>query len=172
MIQKLLRKQALGLRHLQPLHTPCLRRGLFLPRPGKRPKKKGAAQAPRGLLFRELSLWWTRKLLPCERLGIHEAQVLDGTARKSPFPPAAKVGEARRARELTGNFKTASQKILTLMRPTPASPTAAPVVGRDVRTNSLREADPRKHGWWEWAPHSGVPHPESPTARRSIRRPP
>ena len=55
---------------------PCLRRGLFLARPRKRPKKKGAclrgaprcrqaAQAPRGLLFRELSLGRKRKLLPC-----------------------------------------------------------------------------------------------------------
>ena len=78
--------------------------GLFLARPRKRPKKKGAAQTPRGLLFRELSLWWKRKLLPCERLGIHEAQVMDGTARKSPIRSAAKAVEARRGR--TDGFYT------------------------------------------------------------------
>ena len=55
-------------------------------------KRRAPLRAPRGLLFRELSLWWERKLLPCERLEIHEAQVMDGTARKSPFPPAAFVG--------------------------------------------------------------------------------
>ena len=32
-------------------------------------------------------LWWQRALLPCERLGIHEAKAVDGTAQKSPFPP-------------------------------------------------------------------------------------
>ena len=72
--------------------------GLFLARPRKRPKKKGAAQTPRGLLFRELSLGWKQKLLPCERLGIHEAKALDGTARKSPFTPPPNAREAKRVR--------------------------------------------------------------------------
>ena len=76
----------------------------FVARPGKRPKKKGAClsacdahrqarrtalQAGRGLLFRELPLWWKRKLLPCGPLGRFWTMVMDGTARKSPFNPAA-----------------------------------------------------------------------------------
>ncbi len=86
---------------------PCLRRGLFLARPRKRPKKKGAclrgaprcrqaAQAPRGLLFRELPLWSIPEFVPCERWGIHKAKALDGTARKSPFTPHRTRRQARR----------------------------------------------------------------------------
>ncbi len=68
----------------------------FVARPGKRPKKKGAClpvcvrrTGRRGLLFRELPLWWKRKLLPCGPLGRFWTMVMDGTARKSPFNPAA-----------------------------------------------------------------------------------
>ncbi len=86
---------------------PCLRRGLFLARPRKRPKKKGAclrgaprcrqaAQTPRGLLFRELPLWSIPEFVPCERWGIHKAKALDGTARKSPFTPHRTRRQARR----------------------------------------------------------------------------
>ena len=80
---------------VSPLQNPNRK---LLVRPRKRPKKKGAAQTPRGLLFRELSLWWERKLLPCERLEIHEAQVMDGTARKSPFPSHQTGGGETRER--------------------------------------------------------------------------
>ena len=82
------RGDAVGRRQLSP-PFPCLRRGLFLARPRKRPKKKGAAQTPRGLLFREPSQWCKRAFVSCGPLGCCWTMVMDGTARKSPFRPAA-----------------------------------------------------------------------------------
>ena len=51
--------------------------------------RETARTGRRGLLFRELPLWWKRALLPCGPLGRFWTMVMDGTARKSPFNPAA-----------------------------------------------------------------------------------
>ena len=93
---------------LRDLNTISFAFGLFLVRPRKRPKKKGTAQTPpvcvretartgrRGLLFRELPLWCKQAVVPSGRFGRFLAEVLGGSARKSPFPPAAKVGKAQK----------------------------------------------------------------------------
>ena len=67
---------------VSPLQNPNRK---LLVRPRKRPKKKGAAQTPRGLLFRELPLWCKQAFVPSGPFGRFWAEVLGGSARKSPF---------------------------------------------------------------------------------------
>ena len=76
--------------------APCLRRGLFLARPRKRPKKKGAAQTPRGLLFRELPLWCNQAVVPSGRFGRFWAKCLGDLRGKAPSPRSICVGAPRR----------------------------------------------------------------------------
>ena len=81
-------------------------------RPRKRPKKKGASAVPGTCLpvcVQRTGRRATRRQaaqagLPCGPFGRFWAVVLGGSARKSPFNPAPKAGEARRVRGRDPSF--------------------------------------------------------------------
>ncbi len=63
----------------------------LLARPRKRPKKKGAAQTPRGLLFRELPLGWKRGSA-LRALGDSRGEGGGRKRAEKPLPPPHQTG--------------------------------------------------------------------------------